>query len=89
MSNNSGNLETPEYPQNKRFFWQLITFVVEDQLFRVPVECLTTDYDVLKDCMEKALKFPISPYNHVELKDTKASDFEALLDLLYYLKIKQ
>ncbi|KAG9221270.1 hypothetical protein CCMSSC00406_0008895 [Pleurotus cornucopiae] len=80
--------------RNSNFYLECITFKVEDELFKIPIRCITFDTEPFKTLASRSLPTGDGPVegtsdeHPIILPDTSKGDFERLLEVLCPLNFK-
>ncbi|KAF7428837.1 hypothetical protein PC9H_008069 [Pleurotus ostreatus] len=80
--------------RNSNFYLECITFKVEDELFKIPIRCITFDTEPFKTLASRSLPTGDGPVegtsdeHPIILPDTSKRDFERLLEVLCPLSFK-
>ncbi|KAF9494217.1 hypothetical protein BDN71DRAFT_1507930 [Pleurotus eryngii] len=78
----------PQLRRNSEFYLDWITFQVEDELFKIPIRCVTFDTEPFKTLSSRSLPSGDGPVEGmsdefpIALPDTSKVDFQRLLEVL-------
>ncbi|KAJ8697068.1 hypothetical protein PTI98_006876 [Pleurotus ostreatus] len=84
----------PQLRHNSEFYLDWITFQVEDELFKIPIRCITFDTEPFKTLASRSLPSGDGPVegmsdeSPIALSDTSKVDFQRLLEVLCPLSFK-
>lgn len=84
----------PQLRRNSEFYLDWITFQVEDELFKIPIRCITFDTEPFKTLASRSLPSGDGPVegmsdeSPIALSDTSKVDFQRLLEVLCPLSFK-